>query len=184
MHSFESSLRFSQEQASAPWWEPIYREAFPDFAAMTYVGDCPAQRDGVDRIVVTKNGHVYRVDEKVRATEYADFCLEYWSKKAQRVRGWVAKDLGCDFIAYAFAPSGRCYLLPFTLLRRAWRLHGQDWVRLGEMSRDGFRIVEAHNPGYVSVNVAVPIDHVLDAIRSASLIVATRNEPSVRGADG
>lgn len=170
VHDFEQSLRLSREQASSPWWEPVYRAAFPDLAAMTYVGDCPAQRDGVDRVLVTRNGHVFQIDEKVRTADYPDICLEFWSNEERRVPGWIAKDLACDFIAYAFVPTGRCYLLPFPLLRRAWQLHGRDWMRLGEARHDGFRIVEAKNRGYVSRSVAVPIDHVLDAIRGASIV--------------
>jgi hypothetical protein len=171
LHDFARSLRLSQEQASAPWWEPVYRTAFPDLAAMTYVGDCPAQRDGVDRILVTNSGHVFQIEEKVRTVDYPDVCLEYWSDEERRRPGWVAKDLGCDFVAYAFIPSGRCYLLPFPLLRRAWRLNAKEWVRLGRLNRDGFRLVEARNRGgWTSRSVAVPIDHVLDAIRGAALL--------------
>lgn len=170
IHDFATSLRRSREQASAPWWEPLYRSAFPELATMSYVGDSPAQRDGVDRVLVTHSGHVYQIDEKVRTSDYPDLCLEYWSDQERRHPGWIARDLACDFIAYAFAPSGRCYLLSFPLLRRAWRLHGPDWMRLGEARHDGFRIVEAKNRGYVSRSVAVPIDHVLDAIRGASLL--------------
>jgi hypothetical protein len=171
VHDFERSLRLSQEQSASPWWELVYREAFPEFAGMTYVGDCPTQRDGVDRLVVTSNGHVHRVDEKVRTVDYPDICLEYWSSVERRSPGWVAKDLGCDFIAYAFVPSGRCYLLPSALLRRAWRLHGRHWVRMGEARHDGFRLIEAQNRGYVTRSVAVPIEELLDAIRGASVRV-------------
>src|SRR3990172_3716538 len=128
-HNFKASLALSRGYADAPWWEEIYRQAFPSFAAMAYVADdCPAQRDGVDRVVTTSGGHVYRIDEKVREKDWNDFFLEYWSDEGRQLRGWVAKDLGCNYIAYAFVPSRTCYLLPFQLLRCAWRRHHREWV--------------------------------------------------------
>lgn len=163
IHPFAASLQLSHEHADAPWWEEIYREAFPAFAGMTYVGDSPAQRDGVDRIVTTTNGHIYRIDEKVRAKDYDDFFLEYWSVTREKKRGWIAKDLACDFIAYAFIPSRRCYLLPFPSLRRAWRLNCAGWVKR-------YGALEARNSGYVTTGTAVPISVVLDALRDALLV--------------
>jgi hypothetical protein len=59
---------------------------------------------------------------------WPDILLEQWSDEARRVPGWVQKPLACDFIAYAFAPSRRCYLLPVALLQRAWRLNGREWI--------------------------------------------------------
>lgn len=171
IHDFATSLRASQAEANAPWWEEIYREAFPDFATMNYVGNCPAQRDGIDRVIVTTNAHIYYVDEKVRVRDYDDFCLEYWSEEPTAERsgkpGWVAKDLACDFVAYVFVPSRRCYLLPFPLLRRSCTINGPDWIRLGEAGHDGFRIIRAQNSGWVTVSVGVPIDQVLDSLKGA-----------------
>ncbi len=163
-HDFATSLRMSQAQADAPWWGEVYRQAFPAFAGMTYVGaNCPAQRDGVDRLVTTDTGHVYRVDEKVRGKDYDDFFLEFWSVEEKKERGWIAKALACDFIAYAFIPSARCYLLPFASLRRAWGMRGKEWV-----AKYGPRRVP--NRGYTTVGVPVPIATVLDAIRDGMLI--------------
>ena len=68
-----------------------------------------------------------------------------------------------DFIAYAFAPSGICYLLPVAPLQRAWRQHGKEWIR-----RYGTR--RAQNVGYVSVSVPVPKDVLMRAIAMAMII--------------
>lgn len=163
MHDFRSSLRKSQEQADAPWWEQVYRRAFPSFAAMTYVGDCPAQRDGVDRLVITSSAHTYKIDEKVRDKDWPDFFLEFWSVREQQKPGWIASDLAADFIAYAFVPSKRCYLLPFPSLRLAWKENRQAWV-----GAYGTRNVP--NRGYTTVGTPVPIPVVLDAIRDAMLV--------------
>lgn len=179
MHDFAASLRMSQEQADAPWWEEVYRAAFPTFASMTYVGDCPAQRDGVDRLITTASAHVYKIDEKVRAKDWPDFFLEFWSVFEQRKQGWIASDLAADFIAYAFIPSRRCYLLPFPSLRLAWKEHRTGWVEIYGERR-------VPNRGYTTIGVPVPIPVVLDAIRDAFLVTwsAVATEQPVEVIDG
>jgi hypothetical protein len=169
VHSLHPSLERSRGFATAPWWEPVYREAFPSFEGMTYVNrDGSGQRDGIDRLIALTSGRTIAIDEKVRERDYPDFCLEYWSVKhkgaGQRDKpGWVAKELRCDYIAYAFVPSGRCYLLPFHDLRRAWRRHHREWV-------DAYREIRADNHFYETVSVGVPIGVVLRAMSDASLI--------------
>src|SRR5690242_10457916 len=97
VHSFQRSLRASQQHVDAPWWEQVYREAFPTFEGMTYVnGLGSGQRDGVDRILSLTSGRTVAVDEKVRSVDYDDFCLEYWSVKhksdsSKDEPGWIAK---------------------------------------------------------------------------------------------
>lgn len=172
VHDFQESLKLSQSYADAPWWEPVYREAFPGFNAMTCVrGDCQAQRLGIDRIVTLKSGQCLRIDEKVRARDWPDFALERWSdnRKHRPVKGWVQKQLQCDYIAYAFVPSRTCYLLPFQQLRRAWIRHGREWIDKAYRGCDGFRVVDAKNREYTTESIAVPrgvlIDALLDAMR-------------------
>lgn len=145
-------------------WLSLYRVAFPDLESCVCVrSDGWAQRGGVDRVLTLSSGKTLTVDEKVRSTEYDDILLEYWSDEARKVRGWVAKDLACDFIAYAFSQSARCYLLPFQSLRRAWRQNGRAWVAT-------YRRVEAHNNGYVTVSVPVPTVELLNAVRDAMIV--------------
>lgn len=164
VHDFTESLRLSEQQADAPWLEVVYRKAFPDFACMHSVRqDGWAQRGGIDRVITLESGKTITVDEKVRAKNYPDILLEYWSNAERKVRGWVAKPLACDFIAYAFVPSQTCYLLPALALRRAWREHVRHWV-------ETCRKVEAHNQTYTTVSVAVPIDDVLLAIQAAQIV--------------
>lgn len=48
-HDFQESLDWSKSQSEAPWWEKIYRQAFPNFQSMTCVNqDGWAQRGGID----------------------------------------------------------------------------------------------------------------------------------------
>ena len=130
IHDFDKSLEMSQAQSDAPWWIDVYRKAFPDMAAAVNVRDDGwAQRGGIDRVITLNSGKTLTVDEKVRDKDYPDFCLEYWSSIQSKTPGWVAKDLACDFIAYAFIPSATCYLLPFQTLRRAWRENHKIWVK-------------------------------------------------------
>ena len=167
MHTFSESLKLSQEQADPPWWDEVYMRAFPSIAETICVrSDGWAQRGGIDRVIVLKSGKTLNVDEKVRAIDYEDILLEYWSNKQRRVPGWVAKDLACDFIAYAFIPSKRCYLLPFQTLRLAWRRNCWLWVKK-------YRRVDAENGGahpYTTVCVAVPIDVLMAALTDAILV--------------
>ena len=110
-----------------------------------------------------------RIDEKVRIEDWPDFLLEVWSDHERRKPGWVAKDLECDFIAYAFVPSRRCYLLPFLTLRRAWQIHGREWWDRGRLDAPGYRLVSADNGSYRTVSVAVPIADLLDAMSGAQV---------------
>lgn len=170
VHVFEESLAFSHEQSGDPFWERIYRAAFPGFQGMVSVLDNgTAQQSGVDRTITTSSGRVIRVDEKVRKGNWNDFCLEYWSvyhgtKDDPRNRaGWMRKDLACDYIAYAFLPRQCAYLLPWPDLRRAWNANYRTWI-------ENYPEIKAENVNYVTLSVGVPIDVVLDAIKNSSVI--------------
>lgn len=163
-HVFADSLALSHSYSDADWWMDLYRKAFPTLtSAVSVRNDGWAQRGGIDRILTLACGRVFTVDEKVRTAEWPDILLEQWSDEARRVPGWVQKPLACDFIAYAFAPSRRCYLLPVAPLQRAWRLYGREWIECYGTRR-------AKNIGYVSASVAVPKDVLMNAIANAMII--------------
>lgn len=167
-HDFGTSLQLSQDHAAAPWWDDVYLKAFPGLKARVSVRDDGwAQRGGIDTVLTLQDGSTIKIDEKVRSKVFDDFCLEYWSNIERRIPGWVAKDLACDFIAYAFIPTRTCYLLPFLLLRRAWRLHYREWVTRYKRIEAVNRVGEAT---YTTVSVAVPIREVLAAIGDAMII--------------
>ncbi len=164
IHDFNDQLAYSHSQTDQPWWNEVYRLAFPNFASMVSVrADGWAQRGGIDRVLTLNSGKTLWIDEKVRRKHWDDICLEYWSDRDRRIRGWVAKDLACDYIAYAFETSGVCYLLPFLQLRRAWREHHVKWVR-------DYPSVPAPNNGYVTVSVAVPTETLLGALTQALIV--------------
>lgn len=163
-HDFETSLALSHRYSDAPWWLDIYRKAFPTLVSSVSVRDDGwAQRGGIDRILTLACGRTFTVDEKVRTHEWPDILLEQWSDEAKRVPGWIQKPLACDFIAYAFAPTKRCYLLPIVPLQRAWRQYGRQWVSYFGQRR-------ALNRGYTSTSVPVPIEVLMRAMTQAMLV--------------
>lgn len=163
-HDFEASLALSQSYTDAPWWIEIYRRAFPTLvSAVSVREDGWAQRAGIDRVLTLGCGRTYTVDEKVRTNDWPDILLEQWSDEERRIPGWVQKPLACDFIAYAFAPSRRCYLLPVALLQRAWRLNGRRWIEVYGQRR-------AKNTSWVSTSVPVPIAVLERAIMAAMVV--------------
>jgi len=167
VHRFSESLALSNAFADAEWWIPIYRQAFPKLmTAVSIREDGWAQRGGIDRVLTLQCGRTYTVDEKVRTENWPDILLEQWSDEERRIPGWIQKPLACDFIAYAYAPTETCYLLPVAPLQRAWRQRGREWLVAYGTRR-------ARNPGYTSVGVPVPRDVLMLAIVDA-MMVATR----------
>jgi hypothetical protein len=163
-HSFAKSLAFSDSYRDAGWWLPVYRRAFPTLAsAVAIKADGWAQRGGIDRLLTLSSGKTFTIDEKIRSKEWPDILLEQWSDEARRIPGWVQKPLACDFIAYAYAPTGVCYLLPVPALQRAWSQHEAEWI-----GRYGTR--RARNAGYVSVSVPVPRRVLMQAIADALVL--------------
>lgn len=171
LHNFAASLALSHEQEDAAWWPEIYNRAFPGHLSSVSVRDDGwAQRGGIDRVITLKSGRTVTIDEKVRAKDWGDILLERWSNRAKRVPGWMQKDLACDFIAYAFVPSQRCYLFPFLTLRRAWTLEGRRWCELAAEEKGGFKVISANNGSYVTESIAVPVEVLLSAVRQAMII--------------
>jgi len=164
IHDFKECLERSHSYSNELWWEKVYKKAFPTFKTMNTVDvDGWAQRGGIDRIILLESGKTIYIDEKVREKAYDDFFLEYWSSLERKIKGWIAKDLATDYIAYAFAPIKKCYLLPFQLLRAAWKQNRVKWC-------DKYFVSKAKNKGYTTEGVCVPIDVVLSSITDSMII--------------
>lgn len=154
-------MKFARECSRLPFWEVVLRRAFPDYLTSVLIEDDGwGQRAGIDRIVILKSGREIYIDEKVRDEDWQDFFLETLSDVARETPGWIEKAQACDYIAYVFLPSRRCYLLPFYELRRAWWKHRVEWEARYKTKR-------APNKGWETEGVPVPIPVVLDAIRKA-----------------
>lgn len=177
VHDFKRSLAASHSHADAPWWDPVYREAFPALVHHYSVRDDGwAQRGGIDRLIVLRDGTTLKVDEKVRGKDWPDICIEIWSDEERKIPGWAhpSKDLTCDYIAYALVPSQTCYLIPYQVLRRVMQRHGIQWWRLAKAEEQGFQFVCSPNRDgarwWTTKNIAVPVEIVLDALRDCLIV--------------
>lgn len=161
VHDFHESLKASHAASDLPIWEQIYRAAFPTFCAMVdHREDGEHQRAGIDRSVILANSKQLLIDEKIRYRDYGDILLEYISNDRFNSPGWVCKPLRADYIAYAIAPAGMCYLLPVIQLQIAWAKNGEMWKR-------EFKPIEATNEGYTTRSVGVPPSRLFPAIGGA-----------------
>lgn len=164
IHDFKQQLEWSEEASDEPFWEAIYRKAFPNYVdSMLCSGNTTGQRRGVDRIVYLSNDSILRIDEKKRKKVYGDILLEYLSVDTTGAPGWIEKDLAIDYLAYAFMPTQRVYLFDWPMLRRAWGYYGEDW-------KAKYPDIPARNNGYTTHSVAVPIKVLRDAVSLARLI--------------
>lgn len=133
------------------------------------IGDCLAQRQGVDRFILTGSNRDIRIDIKNRQGKWEDFALEYEHVYAdgRRQPGWINKPLTADYIIYLFEPVKKGFLLPFDQLQQAWVDNQDRWLR-------DFVKKPARNPKnpnaawvYKSWNVFVPIKTVVDELAEA-----------------
>lgn len=181
VHDFTSSLAASHAASDWPGWEPLYRQAFPTFAAMVdHRANGEHQRAGIDRSIVLRNSKQLLVDEKVRGRckrtgrVYDDVLLETVSVRkpgAADVPGWVVKELRADYVAYLIAPLGKCFLLPVVQMQSAWAVHGAAWA-----AEYGTR--KAPNRGYDTISVPVPEAVLFRAIGSALRVPFEPWEPT------
>lgn len=164
VHQFRERLEWSEAQRDEPFWDVVYRKAFPNLVNhMPTPGDVASQRMGIDRVVFLANSRTIHIDEKKRGKEYGDILLEYVSVDTTGAPGWIEKDLAIDFLAYAFIPSGRCYLFSWPLLRLAWQNNKERWKTI-------YRPVIARNNGYKTFSLPVPIPELQRSIARALLI--------------
>ena len=61
----------------------------------------------------------------------------------------------CDYIAYAFWDSKKCYVVPYKLLRQTFENNRERWK--GKYMKNG-KVVEAPNKTYRTLSVPVPWD--------------------------
>lgn len=171
VHEFEAQKRFAEDVRHEPFWNDIYKRAFPDMVSCTLnPRNNGAQRAGIDRSILLKSTKVLRIDEKLRKEERRDILLEYLSNDRTDAPGWMEKDLMIDYMAYAMLPAQRCYLFPWDMLRRAWLAHKHDWITRGKERLDGFRAIVAENRGYNTHSVCVPLEVLRSTVNRASVI--------------
>lgn len=196
---FEPDLGWSHTIAGMPFWDDIYRQAFPGFVASHIPeGDGWHQRAGRDRIIVLDDSTTITIDEKGRRDKWPDILIEIQHDRDRNIPGWGHPDkrLGCDYIGYAFVPTQVVHLIPYRELRRVMENGpGRDWWRVAARAQqDGTRaapikFVDARNPRdtnrpvkYWTRSLAVPPNILLAAIRDSltfSFEVANSKAPTV-----
>lgn len=183
-NDFRRDLAWSEDPEHEKFWERTYREAFPDFLnCMRTSGKNLAQEQGTDRVIVTKQNRLIRIEEKQRKQYRPDILLEYKSSAEANTPGWVEKDLKIHYLAYAFMDIPLVYLFPWALLQQAWRANKTEWLRLAENREWGFQHVVAANDGYATWSVAVPTRQLLSALEEIALtmnpVLVVGKEPEV-----
>lgn len=164
VHDFRRQLAYSETASDEPFWNAVYRKAFPNMVNhMVCSGNTQSQRMGIDRLILLSSGRTLSVDEKKRREEYDDILLEYVSVDTTGAPGWMEKDLAIDYIAYAFMRTQRVYLFDWPMLRRAWLHYKSVWLAK-------YPKITAQNNGYKTLSLAVPIEVVRNAVNTAMII--------------
>ena len=167
-NNFAECLEESHKAEDLPFWEQVYKRAFPTMIAMlNHRKDGDHQRAGIDRSIILENSKQLLIDEKIRGRNkitrkvYNDIALEYLSDKDKNTPGWVCRPLLADYIAYAIAPLGKCYLLPVQQLQLTWQNNNELW-------RKQFPVITAKNKynGYYweTISCCVPVNVLFKAI--------------------
>lgn len=181
IHNMADSLAYSHALADAPWWEDVYRQAFPDMRAMVDLRhEGWHQKAGRDRAIVLSSGQTVYVDEKGRRKTYPDIAVEVWSvyprngrhpwqPRAGAVPGWGTKPTS-DYLAYAFEAAQTCHLFPLLGIRAAWEKHGRTWREKATAEEDGYRWTQADNERWWSICIAVPISELHSFIQDAMTV--------------
>ena len=166
VHDFHKSLNYSKGHATASWWLPCYKSAFPTLKSCVEIEpDGWAQRAGIDRILILECGRTIMIDEKVREKDYGDILLEVYSDFERKIPKWAVKPLACDFIAYAVAPANKCFLLPTLLMQKTLQDNKHQWHKLAKDNKEGFSYREAINTKWVTVSMAIPTAVLLSSIK-------------------
>jgi hypothetical protein len=174
MNDFARDLEFSYAANAEPFWDAIYRKAFPDMVMhMATQADSQSQRLGIDRVIHLASGRSIYVDEKKRRGFYSDILLEFISNDRTGARGWMEKDLLIDYLAYAFTDRGIAYIYPWLALRRVWRESGPRW-------KQQYPLIKAANQGYSTHSVAVPTAVLNEQIRNAIMVAPGKPQPIAR----
>jgi hypothetical protein len=166
VHVFERSLAASHAAEDLPFWRECYDQFFPrPYTMVNHRQDGEHQRAGIDRSIVLASSKQILIDEKVRWRQsdgrvFDDIALEFESNNVKRTPGWVCKPLRADFIAYAIAPLGRCFLLPVLSLQLAWQRHSAAWLAK-------YRTISAPNVGYDTLSLCIPVATLFPALGGA-----------------
>lgn len=202
IHDFTERDAFSKKMSAEPSWVAFYQDLWPTATLIVRIdANSQYQEWGIDRHIYLPNGKIVAIDEKVRDPEkaidrdgdpYTDILIEEFSvwkgdRHPENKVGWTLNSKKrCDYIAYAIPAIGKCYLLPFELLRVAAMANLPKWKNLKDDKRRRCYPIDAPNRGYLTRNCGVAwpllraaIDEQMARVRGASAL--TLPTPTVRG---
>ena len=158
-HSFQKQLAYANDQEDMR--QAVYPTVFGQGCQWKPEADKSIQRKAVDCWVSSPVWPgLLAVEEKIRRKNRSDALLEYESGSYP---GWIEKrDVLTNTFLYVY--PGRVLVLPWDGLAKAWDERGERWKELGYREEAGCRLVSAHNPGYDTLSVAVPITTLLEAV--------------------
>jgi hypothetical protein len=175
-YNFQSQLAFSVRSFGRTF-EQIISETLPGIVSVEKT--CvDVDKTGVDYIATLRGGSRINIDLKLRSEGCSKFwkngveelALEVWSVMPEGnmkgKAGWTldeAKDTHYTLHAFSEKDSHNAYLLPFQLLRKAFRLNAKRWM-------EQFRVEVQSSGSWKSQCVFVPALMVVSAISEASLI--------------
>lgn len=193
-YGFFEQLRIANIHSGLIDLATFYSLTFRNVAEIIKVEDKVLQvEQGIDTIVVFKNGKRISFDEKFRSKDYGDILLEEISvwrtfprlnnklvgskepitypmiEQYDLSPGWTRKNSHVDYITYVFRKSKRVYFLPFLLLRRAFDKYYETWLKesvwynVKGKKQEG-RLYTNTRGRYHTTNIPVPIETLYKAM--------------------
>lgn len=164
MNDFRQQLAATETAEVEETWYQFWQRAFPDTIRQEVVrGKCDLQYAGVDRILHLPLGKQIWVEEKTRTVDWGDFLVEEFSNYERRTPGWTVDCTKLtEYVGYAVEPAGKCYLLPYQLLRQACIRNLPEW-------KTKYSSKYARNRNYRTLNWSIPWSEIHLAILKEQL---------------
>ena len=170
VHDFREKLERSREGMTAQALIQSWLTGCVNVEAASLQDD----RNGIDYWATLRGGAMVGIDHKLREPGasrfwgygFPELALEIWSVKPDETLrtegtvGWTLSETkNTDYILYTFAPtdSPRAYLIPFQLLRIAFRQYFHEWC-------EQYKAKNQSSGEWMSQAVFVPAPIVIEAV--------------------
>lgn len=157
LNNFHKQLKYSESAEGLTLVSGTINTLYPDHILIEEVSDLNYQSKGLDRLIYFDNGEVIGVEHKIRETTYNDILFEFISNDNTNTKGWMEKDLICDYFIYGWNPLHETYTFYWPELKKVWNENKKKWL-------DKHRRIIAKNYGYNTHSVVVPIGEVIDKL--------------------
>ena len=173
-YDFHERLAFSVASHGRPF-ESIICDTIPGIVSVVKT-NTEIDKTGVDYIATLRRGSQINIDVKLRdigCSKYwrngEELALETWSVvpngTTEGKAGWTLDESkNTHYTLHAFHPSDSdtVFILPFQLLRKAFRKHKNAWC-------SAFKVARQNSVGWTSECVFVPASSVLIALNDAMI---------------